>query len=139
VADGSKTFDFSGRRASSADAIGSFTLKTKAFPNGEDFEIRALKDSAPMFLAHQMNIGTQTQKLVAVIDFMHKAMTPDSAKRFADLATDPVNGLDWEEMMESKTEVETGLTSCLTLSFLAATIAHLTSSNVISSYQHRRM
>ena len=100
MADGSKTFDFSGKRASGQDVIDTFTLKTKAYPEGQEFELRALKDSAPMFLAHQMNVGTQTQKLVAVIDFMHKAMTPDSAERFAKLATDPVNGLDWEEMIE---------------------------------------
>ena len=100
MADGSKTFDFSGKRALGEDVIDTMTIKTKEYPDGQDFDIRAMKDSAPMFLAHKLSVGDNTQKLVAVIDFMHSAMTPESAERFEELATDPINGLDWEEIVE---------------------------------------
>jgi hypothetical protein len=94
VANGIKSFEFGAKKAAGVKVIETFEL------NGESFDIRALKDSNVAYLVHQTKSGKANDVIAGVLDFMEKALAPDSSKRFAEVALDPDAGLTLEQIVE---------------------------------------
>lgn len=94
MTNGIKTFQFSAKKAAGVKVIESFEV------NGESFDIRALKDSNVAYLVHQTKSGRANDVIAGVLDFMEKALTPDSSKRFSEMALDPDAGLTLEQIVE---------------------------------------
>jgi hypothetical protein len=94
VTNGIKSFEFGAKKAAGVKVIESFEL------NGEKFDIRALKDSNVAYLVHQTKSGKANDVIAGVLDFMEKALAPDSSKRFAEVALDPDAGLTLEQIVE---------------------------------------
>lgn len=91
---GIKTFSFGAKKATGVKVIETFEL------NGENFDIRALRDSNVAYLVHQTKSGKANDIIAGVLDFMERALVPESAKRFADLALDVDSGLTLEQIVE---------------------------------------
>lgn len=100
MADGTKSFAFSSKRAAGSKKgpviIESFDI------DGSSFDIRALKDSSVAYLVHQTKGGEANVVIAAVLDFTERALTAESAKRFEALALglDGGEGLDLEQIVE---------------------------------------
>lgn len=100
MADGLKSFTFASKRIglTSVEVIESFEI------DGEEFHIRALKDSAVAMLVHKTQGGNASGAVVisAVLDFAERALLPESARRFEDLilGTDGGDGLDMVQIVE---------------------------------------
>lgn len=94
MTNGIKTFSFGAKKAAGVKVIETFEL------NGESFDIRALKDSNVAYLVHQTKSGKANDIIAGVLDFLEKALTPDSSKRFAEIALDPAAGLTLEQIVE---------------------------------------
>lgn len=94
VTNGIKTFNFGAKKAAGVKVIETFEL------NGENFDIRALRDSNVAYLVHQTKSGKANDIIAGVLDFMERALTPESSKRFAELALDVDSGLTLEQIVE---------------------------------------
>lgn len=94
VSDQMKSFEFAAARAAGEKVIGSFQI------NGEQFDIRPLKDTSVAVLVHRTRSGRPDVVLAAVLDFTEKALTPSSAKRFSEICLDPYDGLAMDEVIE---------------------------------------
>lgn len=89
-----KTFEFEVETMDD-QIVGSFMLR------GEQYDIRALQDTATAVLIRKMRNSKGDVALAAVLDFTEVALTPDSAKRFAALCLDnPKTALKWAQINE---------------------------------------
>lgn len=96
MSDDVKSFTFGSKRAAGAIKLaGQFDL------NGERYDVRVLKNSHISFLVAKVK-GTNKpdEQVVAFIDFMHKALTPESAERFEAMVLDPDAGLEMDEVLQ---------------------------------------
>lgn len=94
MTDGNKAFTFAAKRAAGEKVIDTFDI------DGESYDIRALKNSSVALLVHRVRSGRPEVVLSSCLDFAEKALTPESAKRFADRCLDPVEGLELEQITE---------------------------------------
>lgn len=94
MTNGIKSFSFSAKKQSGAKVIETFEV------DGQSFDIRALKDSSVAYLVHQTKSGKANDIIAGVLDFLEKALTPESSTRFAELALDPAAGLTLEQIVE---------------------------------------
>lgn len=95
MADGTKSFVFASKRKKVGDTIvGGFDV------DGEWYDIRALRDTAVAVLVHRIGEADPGEVVGLVLNFTEKALTPASAKRFAEIVLDPVDGLEILEIME---------------------------------------
>ncbi len=90
-----KSFTFASGRAKGAKSAGKFEV------NGESFEVRVLKDSNIAYLVAAVNGAGDAMKIISrVLDFMERALVPESAKRFESLVLDPDAGLEISQVVE---------------------------------------
>jgi hypothetical protein len=95
--DGTTSFEFASKKAlAPAKAIDTFQI------DGEDYFIRALKDSRVAYLVHKTRGGAPDVIISAVLDFTEQALLPESAKRFEAraLGTDGGDGLDLDQIVQ---------------------------------------
>lgn len=90
-----KVFEFANVRSSKAKIAGKFAVGT------EQFEVRVLKDANIAYLVAAVNGATEPMKIItSVLNFMERAMVPESAKRFESLVLDPDDGLEIAQVVE---------------------------------------
>lgn len=88
-----KNFEFASI-TKKAKTVGSFAI------NGENFDVRPLKDASMAYLVHRMRSGAPDVIISAVLDFTERALTAESAKRFEALVLDPDAGLEIAEIVQ---------------------------------------
>lgn len=95
-----KNFEFSTKRNDKVKLAGTFKI------NGEIFEVRVLQDSNIAYLIARVNSDAEPTKVITnVLDFMERAMPPESSKRFERLVLDPDGGLSIAQVMDVFTHV----------------------------------
>lgn len=89
-----------GKRATKAKIAGSFQVED----DGPTYDVRLLKDAQIAYLvaAVSNSDGESMDQVVTLLNFMERAMTPESAKRFKAFALgdDGGEGLELSEVME---------------------------------------
>lgn len=93
-----KSFVFANAKKSAnkteVKAIGQFDI------NGQVFRVRALKDTAVAYLIHRARNAKSDVVISAVLDFLEKALVPADYPAFEELALDPEDGLELEQVVE---------------------------------------
>lgn len=90
-----KVFDFANVRTGKQKIAGEFSI------NGEDFQVRVLKDASIAYLVAAVNGSEDPMRIITkVLDFMERALVPESAKRFEKLVLDPEAGLEIEQVVQ---------------------------------------
>lgn len=92
-----KAFEFSSKVVAKDKIAGTFSI------DGQDFQVRVLKDSSLAYLVAKISDGTDSSKTLSyIIDFTERALVPDSATRFEALVLgkDGGSGLELSEVME---------------------------------------
>lgn len=92
--DSTKAFLFASKVASKDEVVGSFDI------DGESFDIRALPDAQVAYLVYKSKSGANDDTLSAVLDFLEKALTPESIKRFEKRALRVPGGLTMVQIVE---------------------------------------
>lgn len=92
-----KNFEFASGRASGEQIAGAFKI------NGEQFDVKVINDTNIAYLIASITSGSEDGRVITkVLNFMERAMTEESAKRFEDLAlgNDGGKGLKLEYVVE---------------------------------------
>lgn len=91
-----KNFDFAVKRNDKVKVAGKFTIG-----GDQEFTVRVLQDSNIAYLIAKVNSDAEPTKVItSVLDFMERAMPPESAKRFEKLVLDPEGGLSISQVMD---------------------------------------
>lgn len=90
-----KEFASASKAAAAPDDLIEFKL------DGDVFHARRMKDATLAYLVAQASDTTDHARIVtAVLDFMEKALTPESARLFRKRMLDPEDGFDMEIVIE---------------------------------------
>lgn len=90
-----KHFDFAVKRSDKVKVAGKFTIGT------DEFTIRVLQDSNIAYLIAKITDNAEPTAIIThVLNFMERAMPPESSKRFERLVLDPDGGLSITQIVE---------------------------------------